>query len=206
MQYGVIDYRISHPATKGDFALMRGLARQLIGEPVLFGAISYPRELTIHFGSPVEFRGPKGKVLTEGTYVLGTVGSAWNVKSAPQGRQVVDMSRLPRPVGAMPPYPAISDGDFKQFLKKLSGTTVRDVDIYNHKDGYSLQVFFSDGSLVEVIPTSDHFAEVDVNDPFPVPPPDWELFTPYNHYLRVGPGFEWRYAPSDKPEEAPVGK
>jgi hypothetical protein len=197
MNYGVIDYRVTSPTTKGDYSHLFALVRQLIGQPVLFGGMSYPRELTINFGTPVEFKGPRKSTFIEGSYVLGAVGSAWRVSSAPQGRSVVNNAGLysPHPL----PMVAITEAELEKFLKQISGTTVRDVDIYPGQMGYTLRIGLSDGSLIEVFPTPDHF-EIGANDPIPIPPPDWELFTPYKRYLRVGPGLQWGYLPSDEPE------
>lgn len=197
--YGVVDFRGTQPITKGGLGQLYSFASQLIGEPILFGAISYPSELTIHFGKPVEFQGPKKTVLTEGTYVLNTVSSAWRIKSAQQGRTVL---RYPDIVESWFPYPAatISDDEVDSFLEKIGGAFVRDIDIAQLRHGFGLRLALTDGSTIEVVPMPDHF-EINVNDPIPIPPPDWELFTPYERYLNVGPGTQWSYLPSDKSEK-----
>ena len=148
----------------------------------------------------MQFKGPKGSTLTEGSYVLGAVGSAWGVRSVPYGRfvfdnagyQVYNQSRIPV-------IHSTSDEEIEKFLENLGGTIVRDVSITPMMEGYALRVVFSDGSLVEVFPTPDNY-EVDVNQIIHPRPPDWELFTPYKRFLRVGPGFQWGYFPSDQPE------
>jgi hypothetical protein len=199
VRYAVVDYRGTYPTTKGDMGSLAALARQLVGEQVLFGAVSYPRELTVHFGTPVEFKGPKGATLAEGSYVLGAVGSAWAIKSAPQGRRVIDYAAPYEPHHLLL-LKTISEPELEDFLGRVGGAIVRDVELFPTAYGYGLRVFLSDGSLIEVFPTETHF-EIDMDDDIPIQPPDWELFTPYKRYLRVGPGSEWGYHPSDQPEE-----
>jgi hypothetical protein len=198
MNYTVIDYNLTHQPTKGEFGQLVALARQLIGERVLFGTIGYPRELTIHFGTPSAFKGPEGIVITEGSSVLGAIGSAWRIKSSQQGRNVTDYAGFPSARNE----PFISESEVEKFVEQLGGVTVRDVDVFKTEFGYGLRVSLSDGSLIEFYPTPDHFEiEIEADEDFPIPPPDWELFTPYKRYLRVGPGTEWAYLPSDEPEQ-----
>jgi hypothetical protein len=176
------------------------LARQLVGEPVLFAALTYPSELAIHFGLPVEFKGPRGGALVEGSYILGAVCSAWQIKSVSQGRTVVDYSRAENGHRLFPTIP-MAKHDFEKFLAHLGSVTVRNVDVFLTPEGYGLQIGLSDGSTVGVFPTPDHF-EIGPEDDIPIPPPDWELFTPFKRYLRVGPGSEWAYLPTDEAEAA----
>jgi hypothetical protein len=202
MNFATIDYREKHPTTKGEYGLLLALARQLVGEPILFGSLGHPRELTIHFGSQVEFRGPKKTVLVEGSYVLGAVCSAWRIKSALQGRTVMDYAGLAEAARLQVATPEISMADAERFLRQVGGATVRDVDVLMMSDGYGLRIGLSDGSLIELFPTPDNFTrEYGADDEYPTAPPDWELFTPYKRYLRVGPGTQWAYLPSDEPEK-----
>jgi hypothetical protein len=95
--------------------------------------------------------------------------------------------------------PTISDSEAEQFLQHIGGATVRGVDVFLTQEGYGLRISLSEGSLIELFPTPDPF-EIGPDDDIPIPPPDWELFTPYKRYLRVGPGSEWAYLPSDEVE------
>lgn len=200
MTFAKVDYRETREATKGDFGRLRVLARQLVGEPVLFGALGHPRELTIHFGPPVEFKGPRGKVLVEGSSVLGAVRSHWRIKSAPQGMHVADFVFPLNPTELIETE-VVSDKAVEDFLGRIGGSTVRHVDVFLTSNGYGLQVGLSDGSVIELFPTPTLFSrEYGTDEEFPVAPPDWELFTPYKRYLRVGPGSQWAYLPSDEPE------
>ncbi|MFO0848368.1 MAG: hypothetical protein U0871_07415 [Gemmataceae bacterium] len=203
MNYATVDYQATHPPVKGDFWQLYALTQQLVGEKVLFGALSYPNELTIHFGAAVEVKGPRGVILHEGTYILGTVASGWRIKSAPQGRTVFGRAfPVAESYGAGFPRATqvIDEVKFEEFLKRVGGATVRAVDLAVHLHGYVLGIWISDGSIVEVYPLPDHF-EIGPEDPIPVRPPDWELFTPYKRYLRVGPGEQWAYLPTDVLEE-----
>ena len=61
----------------------------------------------------------------------------------------------------------------------------------------------ADGSVLTIVPTPEEVAPPSEGRELP-PIPDWELFTPYNRFLRVGPGQTWAYLPSDQPEPAAV--
>jgi hypothetical protein len=194
MKYELMDYRKPHELTKSDFGLLIDLTRQIIGEQVLFGRMAYPDEMTLHFGSALIFKGPRGVTLTEGTYVLGAVASAWQVKSANQGVFLLGNGWPSHKVRIA------TAAESDRILKSVSGSFVRDVSIFQMFFGYSLRITLSDGSFIEIQPSPDDFSERHIDEDFPISPPDWELFTPYNHCLQVGPGTQWSYLPSDEPE------
>jgi hypothetical protein len=66
--------------------------------------------------------------------------------------------------------------------------------------GFGLSLGFSDQSRLMLRPLP---AGLDNGDPDDFPPvADWELFTPFKRYLRVGPGSKWAYLPSMGEEKA----
>ncbi len=193
--YGVVDFRGTHPPTVGGYPALLDLAQQLVGEPLLFARRGYPDELKLHLGTPVETPGPKGKTLTRGSYVLGAVASAWAFKIARLGVTILSGGSL---AGTAPlPEPKLDE-----YLAATGGLKVVRVDVLAHPFGYSLSLALSDGSGLHIIPTAEEAESP--TDKERTPLPDWELFTPYRRFLRVGPGPTWAYLPSDQPEAAPV--
>jgi hypothetical protein len=57
-------------------------------------------------------------------------------------------------------------------------------------NGIGLVVNFGVGSNLVIVPSPEPDED---NDPLP----DWELFTPFHTYLRVGPGVSWAYLKAD---------
>ena len=202
MNYATVDFRQRVAPTKQNADQLAATARQLVGERVLFGSLTHPNQLTVHFGQPVPVKGPRGKSWTEGTYVLSSVGSAWLVKSVRQGKQVGDFHRARHGEVLAVGVAGMTEEQVGQFLAEMGGATVQELTILPVQDGFRLNLLLSDGSLIVIIPT---FTDLEVGtgemDDLMVDPPDWELFTPYGMYLKVGPGFVWSYQPSDEVEK-----
>ena len=190
--YGLVDFRSTHAATTGGYFGLLALARQLVGEAFLFARRGYPAELKLHFGTPLQIPGPKGRALASGSYVLGAVASAWTFKIAGLGVTVYSGDPL---TGTNP----LPESKLDELLSQTGGLTVTGVEVSTHPFGYSVSVSLSDGSGLTIFPTPECSAPAH-RDAEPSPVPDWELFTPYNRFLRVGPGSEWAYLPSDAPE------
>lgn len=196
MTYGLVDFHGCRPATTGGLPGLIALARQLLGEPLLFARRGYPDELKLHFGSPIEGVGPKGKPITRGSYVLGAVASAWTLKISRLGGAIYSgepSAPFSGPV-TQPWLSPITEAKLDESLALLGGQSVVSVDVLAHPFGYALWLAMSDGSALTIAPTPEPARDV----------PDWELFTPYNRFLRVGPGSEWAYLPSDQPESKDV--
>ncbi len=191
--YGVVDFRGTQPATTGGYPGLLALARQVVGERLLFARRGYPDELRLHLGTAVQGPGPKGRTVARGSYVLGTAASDWTFKVARLGLTLD--SGDPSARGAAP----LDEARLDELLGSAGGATVAGVEVDAHPFGYALSLAFSDGSVFRVVPTPEEAARP-ADGPDPAPVPDWELFTPYGRYLRVGPGPTWAYLPSDRPE------
>lgn len=192
--YGLIDYRGIHSTTSEGYFRLLGLARQLVGEPFLFARRGYPDELKLHFGTPVQSPGPKGRTITSGSYVLGAVASAWSFKVAKLGVTLLSGDPFASAAPADPDTwgSPLHEEKLDAMLASTGGPIMTGVEVQTHPLGYALSLAFSDGSALTILPSRETG-----------PVPDWELFTPYDRYLRVGPGREWAYLPSDQPETAP---
>ncbi len=184
--HGVVDFRATHEPTAGGYGGLLALARQLVGERLLFARRGYPDELKLHLGVEVRSEAPKGRTLTRGSYVLGAAASAWMLKSARLGVAI----HGGEPDEAFTP---LAEDRLARILASVGGPVVTDVEVRSHPLGYGLVLLFNDGSAWAVWPTPPEEGAADV--------PDWELFTPYGRYLRVGPGPTWAYLPSDQPEK-----
>lgn len=184
--YGLVDFREAQDAATGGYFGLLALARQLVGEQFLFARRGYPDELKLHFGVLLESPGPKGRSILSGSYVLGAVASSWTFKVAKLG---VTLHSGDDPSAWGSP---ISEEKLYELLASTGGLTVTGVEVRTQPLGYGVSLTFSDGSGLSILPTEEVEGV-----------PDWELFTPYHRYLRVGPGREWAYLPSDRPETLP---
>jgi hypothetical protein len=186
-------------AKSKDFGHLQGMLYALAGQPCLKVARSYGGELTLHFGKPVAYEHPKMAEQLHGSWTLGTRASSWELFLADRGliiatgmpiagRERAD-NNLPLP-------------EFEQIATDcLAGKRIEAVRLvsayaqawpaflYGTLPGYWLQLWFTDGSHLLVVPST----EPDEEDPLP----DWELFTPYHTYLQCGPGPVWSYERSD---------
>ncbi len=194
MTYGLINYRAIHEPTTRDFATLRAIARQLVGERLLFARRGYPDVLKLHFGNSDSSPGVRGRTLPRGSYVLSSVASAWSFKISRLGATIESdgASGSLAPVGVGSP---LSHERLDELLASAGGSVVQSIEVESTAFGYSLQAVLSDGSVFRVLPTVD--GECPAEE---LPIPDWELFTPHQRVLRVGPGPKWSYLPSDRPE------
>jgi len=77
---------------------------------------------------------------------------------------------------------------------------VASVDVLPSAGGFGLTLVLSDRSTLIILPAppspSDEGEEkMLVGDDLA----DWEVFTPHDRYLRVGPGQRWSYRESNRP-------
>jgi hypothetical protein len=185
----LIDFRGEVPMTSEDQYGLLAYARQLIGEKLLFARRGYLDELRLHFGTPIERRGAKGRTIISGSYLLGAVASEWEFKIA--GKGIIESEdKFP----SRPWSKSLTEADLDRFLAAVGGQVVENLTTSEYGFAFSLQLYFQDGSFLKIDPT--RFAEEEEGNS----PPDWELFTPYKRYLRVGPGWQWGYLRSDRPE------
>jgi hypothetical protein len=192
---GSVDLQSTHESTVNDLTGLWAYLQQIVGQPFLFFRVSYGEELTLHLGSPLEASSAKLRRRTFGSYVLTFRGSIWSLHHGAQpvltlahpqlqpgtvhGRQI-DLVELER------------DSPIKP------GTLVESAQpSLSDAGGFALRVVFSDRTLLRLQPSP---SLQPVTDGLPEIA-DWELFTPYARYLRVGPGPTWAYLPSESEDE-----
>lgn len=187
MVIAALDYRSTHARTQGDLAGVEHYLRQLVGEPFLFVRETYGDEATFHFGVEKEIRLPRGQSVVEGTYVLGLRASAWQVKSRTWN------SGLSVSPGNSPHanLKDVSIADLEHRSPITAGARVMEVLAQAGVGGVELTVLMSDHSALCVRPTREQQSAESGTVA------DWELFTPFNRCLHVGPGISWEYVPSD---------
>ena len=161
-----------------------------LGEPFRLARVSYGDELTLHFGELRPARSPKLKKHFYGAYVLGVRGSSWVLKSGTE----------PLVITAGLPSEEALDGLGKP-LEKTELETNPLLQPDSHvlsatpfpvipRNGYGLQVKFSDGSTFLILPSA---AEPDEPEDELLPPlADWELSSPRG-LLAVGPELTWSF-------------
>lgn len=196
-----LDPRVPHALTVGEIAGLWAYLQQVIGQPFRFFRASYAEELMLHLGAELPPASPKLNK-PRGSYVLTFRGSAWMIHLGAGPIILSGPAPLPTPPFPMPELPPSGIGR-RMTLKELEelppitpGATLLSADPFqdNFTHGFGLLLGFGDGSLVCLRPNPGEPAAPGDEDLPAIA--DWELFTPYGLYLRVGPGLQWAYEPS----------
>ncbi len=192
---GTIDFRGTHQES-ADCFMLEVAVQQLVGQPFLQFRFSYGDEMTVHLGEPKAYSSPKMKHLTKGSYILALRASNWYLTAAGRPVPVVggndDSPQFAEGVVPLTPE-AVERADY---VKR--DAIVTSVVISECQNGFALSLSFSDGSLLRVLPS--HAQSPDTGGDVA----DWELFTPYQRVLTVGPGSRWCYLPSRQTETANI--
>lgn len=171
---GAIDFRDIQEES-ADLALLDAYLQQIVGQPLLFIRFSYGDELTLHLGEPRAYRSSKMVASKRGEYVLGTRASPWHLRS-PGGSAIAGTE------DAMSAYTPISKKDVEDSNVIEVGALVVRSTVVHDLHGIGLSLAFSDGSSLVLSPSAK-----DANHELA----DWELFTPFERIVRVGPGEKW---------------
>lgn len=162
--------------------LERLVRELLVGQPFLFPQFGFGDEVTLHFGAQGEFGHPLLKGLPRGAFSLGICASSWRFES---------------PVEEFCDGYILNDADpdaaakrFEEWSAAFAGLEVSDLRLLHRPQSMLLRISLAgDGrtpGFILVTPRSDA-----ADDEHPIP--DWELFTPYERLLSVGPGPRWSY-------------
>jgi hypothetical protein len=202
-------FDLTKPVEKSsDLAVLHALLTALLGQRCLKVDLSYGDELMLHIGEPVPYKHPKLADEQKGSWILGTRASGWRLllNDPPVliecGWFPDELSELVGPwandVSRTAERRRSSGEAVEQAARHLAGQTVRSVRPERFPlptpaaAGLGLVVDFAGGSSLAVVPSPERDEGED-------PLADWELFTPFHTYLRVGPGLEWAYLRSDAP-------
>ncbi len=187
----LLDMTRARPTDVGDLPGLRAALTSLVGEPFRFARVSYGDELTLHFGDLRPARSAKLKKHLYGAYLLGARASAWLLKAG-----VIPLVRSYGLGVGSDPTPDMTpldkaDIETKPLVEPGSRVLSADPFPVRPADRYGLELRFSDGSALRIIPTPDDPTEE--TDDLPALA-DWELSTP-NGLLSAGPGLTWGFQP-----------
>lgn len=174
---------------------LRAYLQQLVGQPFLWIRFSYGDELTLHFGQPRQYRSSRLARLTKGSYIIGARASSWFLRTNVPPTVIVGTSR-PTSFTAKNLKPLTPEQtERSEFL--TPGSRILAVDAINLGTGtgpaygFGLSVLLEDSASLMVLPpatTKRNHGRQRVAD--------WEVFTPYERYLAVGPRLCWSYLSS----------
>jgi hypothetical protein len=190
-----------------DLSDLNALLKQLVGQPFLFFRVSYGDELRLHLGDLQGYSNPRMQGRTRGSYIVGARASSWIVSSASQhvlltsGDEGAGRSETPATARSVD-IETIETGGFI-----TPGSLVTAAGADRSAPGFSLQLRFSDGSTAYIRPMAgpdeaEPEGEERSTDAGEIEIADWEILTPHQRILKVGPGPLWSYLDStrERPE------
>jgi hypothetical protein len=188
-----IDLRQQRESRSADLSGLLAYLAPLVGEPYRFVRVSYGDELTLHFGDLEPARQPKLKGKLYGAYILGMRASPWVLKSGTEP-VVVNGGVLHDLSGAALGTPLRKEElESRRLIEPDSPVLTATAFIVKPVNGFGLQIRFSDGSTLLVLPT---IPEPDEPEDDGLPElADWELLGP-GWLLSAGPGLVWSFEPS----------
>jgi hypothetical protein len=207
-----LDPRSTHAPTVGEMNGLWAYLQLAVGQPFRFLRSSYADEVTLHLGAEVPPVAPKRtpiplKLKPRGSYVLTFRGSAWMIHSHAGMVILASPLMLPAPPFPMPSLPTsgiwqpVTLEELERVPPITPGAFLLHAFPYqdDFTQGFGLVLGFSDRSSVNLRPTPEETSAAGEQELPPIA--DWELFTPYGRYLRVGPGQKWAYEPSGQEGE-----
>ena len=187
--------------------ILRSLLGTLLGQRCLKVDLSYGDELMLHVGEPISYQHPNLAAEKKGAWILGTRASAWQLLLNQEPPSVIESDEFPARLTAEWRLEGnghrVRGEEVEGLARNLAGETITSARPVPFPvpppltKGVGLVVEFTGGSRLVVVPSSEPVEEDE-------PLADWELFTPYRTYLRVGPGLVWAYLCSNEPAQAPA--
>lgn len=179
-----------------DLAALRAFLQQIVGEPFLHARFSYGDELMLHFGAPSKLRAAKLAHLSEGSYIVAARASSWYLKTTRGSAVTVTSNGLASSDQDGAKRLTTEQIEGRQLIEpgaRIVSATATAAGSESIATAFSCSLLLSDGSSLLIVPESDADNDFDdVTDDVA----DWEVFTPHERYLRVGPGRNWSYLPS----------
>jgi hypothetical protein len=190
-----IDLQEARNASPDNLGDLQAYLTQLVGEPFRFARVSYGDELTLHFGDLRPARSSKLKNKPYGSYVLGVRGSPWVLKSGSEPLVLtagLDGENLPNGLGKPIRKEELEANPLIPPQSRVVAVTPF---VVQPKGGFGLQLRFSDGSTLLILPTLPEPALEEAHPEIVVA--DWELSSPQG-LLSAGPGLSWSFEPSSR--------
>lgn len=189
-----------------DSAHLQSLLTQLLGLSFQFFRVSYGDELRLHLGPLQSYSNPKMRSLMKGSYILGARASSWIVFSAPR-RVLATHDDVDTGQHDVPDLKRVDIKSIETGVFITPGSIVEFARVDRSGHAFSLLLGFSDDSTIFIRPTPDSYATVDGEsrsnhlaelDAAETEIADWELLTPHQRILCVGPGLRWSYLDSTR--------
>ena len=182
-----------------DLTDLRMLLKQLLGQPFRFFKVSYGEEVRLHLGDFRAYSSPRMRGRKRGSYIVGARASSWLIFSVPRHTlatstdvQVFDSGSDKEAAHRQVPIKTIETGNFI-----TAGSVVIMASADRMNDGFVLRLEFSDGSKVLVTPSSEGVDD-EAEEGGQMEIADWEILTPHDRTLLVGPAGRWGYLDSTK--------
>jgi len=156
---------------KVDLEKLEEITSEIIDKVCWEASFSYGDELDLHIGAKIPYKHKFFTGKKKGEWILGSRGTDWLLYS---NKEKIVSSE--------------DDPDVMREKVKI----IENTKIVNFRTNYpdlSLTVNFSNGCELTIIPNTE---EDDKYDDISY----WELFTPYDMVLEVGPGKKWSYRSS----------
>jgi hypothetical protein len=178
------------PTTDPEY--LHALVTAIIGQRCFKVDLSYAAELMLHIGDPVSYNNKLLEDEQKGSWILGTRASNWRILLT-KPPVIVTSGWWFEPGKPLQP---ISGEEAERITEQLAGQVIQEVMLSKWHlptpvgAGMGVIVNFSAGANLAIAPSP----EPDLTEE---PMSDWELFTPFHMYLRVGPGMVCSYLRSD---------
>lgn len=152
-----------------DLEQLHQIISGVIGETCWKASLSYGDELTLHIGAKIPYSQKSMTGREKGAWILGTRATQWRLDS--------------------PTQTLVSSNDEPEIIRHkvdaIKDSTIAGIETYYRN--LALTVTFSNGYKLILLPSSEDNVDL----------PYWEMFTPYQMVLKVGPGARWSYISSN---------
>lgn len=146
-----------------DLEQLREITTKVIGEKCWRANLSYGDELSLHIGARLPYSQKSMTGKEKGAWILGTRGTAWKLDSLSE--TLVTSEDEPETI--------------RQKIHVIEDNIITALETSYPELG--LVVTFSNGYNLRLFPSAEEDFDL----------PHWELFTPYQTVIKVGPGAVW---------------
>lgn len=178
-----------------DHRPLRAYLQQLVGQPFLLLRFSYGDELTFHLGRPREYRSSKLAHLTKGEYIIGARTSSWFLKAGLTSTVIIGTARpiavASKDLTPLTPEHVETTDLLRAGSRVICAEVIKVGTRARSAYGFGLLLLLEEGASLWIRPSPSLKRRTR-----PPEIADWEIFTPYDRYLSVGPGLHWSYMPS----------
>ncbi len=176
-----------------DHELLRACLQQVVNQPFLHFRFSYGDELSLHFGSPRQYASQRLKHLSKGSYIIAVRASNWFLGVANPPSIIVGAADLSTNGSSTPV--SKQQLETSTFVTQVARILAVDTVLYSSgphsRSAFALTLLLSDGASLFIRPDLDDPADESDDESDDIA--DWEIFTPHERCIKVGPGLQWAY-------------